>query len=464
MFAPVGRQQLSAWQPGKGSLAQTARHKGYGLKGTSKGLDLKGSDAKGFDPISKGYGAKGTSKGPLKGGVPTGTPKGSNKSYGQNYSHKGHIVHASSGGMKGAKGAGPSLGTKSATKGSSKSAWSGLGKRALEPDFPKPRSAKARRAYEVLDAEIGQGPDKGIGASLAPIVGTWLKAGCDVEISEEGYLHWRGFADDSVEEPTPIRAFGGGQFAITFDGEEFFTCEILAAGMELSWSDGDVWKRSSDASPQDTEHADLSEAALPRVVPGKGRMAIPKVALATPASAAQAGAGKPAAVGGLRLVLAAKKGPAVDDSEDWTSTAPPLTAALESSGLDVWNLLGGQSPQPDPVLNEASAGQTQPWKIDQTLASLDGPWRKTVDNCTVTIYDGYVHWDHDATSGEDPPEPTRLENLESGLFQMHFDDEADEVFTGQLEHDGHTLVWSDGEVWQRVNDQTQESGEVLVTF
>ena len=109
-------------------------------------------------------------------------------------------------------------------------------------------------------------------------------------------------------------------------------------------------------------------------------------------------------------------------------------------------------------------GGAEPWKIDDALASLDGPWQHVADNYTVTIYDGCVHWNQDSTSAdEDPQEPTRIGVLPSGLFQMHFGEAAGGVYSGQLLNGGQTLVWSGDDVWQRIYEPGVQMTAVVET-
>ena len=158
------------------------------------------------------------------------------------------------------------------------------------------------------------------------------------------------------------------------------------------------------------------------------------------------------------------------DCEDSQSTLLRLDAAAKkletrfSEHFEPTELIEKDANLVDDDVFVPFVGGAEPWKIDDALASLDGPWQHVADNYTVTIYDGYVHWNQDSTSAdEDPQEPTRIGVLPSGLFQMHFGEAAGGVYSGQLLNGGQTLVWGGDDVWQRIYEPGVQMTVVVET-
>ena len=158
------------------------------------------------------------------------------------------------------------------------------------------------------------------------------------------------------------------------------------------------------------------------------------------------------------------------DCEDSQSTLLRLDAAAKkletrfSEHFEPTELIEKDANLVDDDVFVPFVGGAEPWKIDDALASLDGPWQHVADNYTVTIYDGYVHWNQDSTSAdEDPQEPTRFGVLPSGLFQMHFGEAAGGVYSGQLLNGGQTLVWGGDDVWQRIYEPGVQMTVVVET-
>lgn len=103
-----------------------------------------------------------------------------------------------------------------------------------------------------------------------------------------------------------------------------------------------------------------------------------------------------------------------------------------------------------PNINEGSAPEETDKSVTAVVEDLNGSWHRAQDkNDVCAVLDGQVTWNRGSagTQGE-------LSMPEKGRISLRL---LGKVFLGTVQEDGDSMCWDDGDVWQRTENNTQNS-------
>eukprot|EP00931_Biecheleriopsis_adriatica_P029926 TRINITY_DN17698_c0_g1_i1.p1 TRINITY_DN17698_c0_g1~~TRINITY_DN17698_c0_g1_i1.p1 ORF type:complete len:827 (-),score=184.24 TRINITY_DN17698_c0_g1_i1:45-2525(-) len=125
-----------------------------------------------------------------------------------------------------------------------------------------------------------------------------------------------------------------------------------------------------------------------------------------------------------------------EDCLRWSLIAEQQLALMQREGYVSTTVIA------EPVEEAGGASQVTAYVQQKLAAPFDGVWSYVSGRCTIA--DGVIHWESGSV--------TKIEVISDIAFHMELEGE---IFQGRLDADSQKLVFSDGDVWNRIEPQVR---------